>query len=590
MFSPKKKLNPPETFEFPFTPYKIQDELMRALYNVLENREIGIFESPTGLFLVFHNITLFDNKNLPGTGKSLTLTCSSLTWFLDHKALVNSELCEEIDSLSREVSNSEKRASKSSDWINEQFANIQEKKRLADLKKMQSQLQDHEQRITDLKELKSLESAPKIQITLEEDKEDYDILDDFDETSNYLDEAENEDDKCQMTKVLFASRTHSQLSQVINEIKKSPFGKYIRCTTLASRQNLCINPNVLKLKNLSEINEKCLDMQKSKSTKTTSADDQGQPNKKQRVDSCGKCEFKNQSRMEKLKSKIVSEIMDIEDLVNAGKKLCACPYYTSRSSVNEADIVLLPYQILFHKKTRSQTGINLEKSIVIIDEAHNLLDAIFGMYGAEINLEELELTQKQVQAYKKKYISRFSCGNLLKINQLLFVIKRLAKLLDATSEPSKYRVLEVHELFSEGDFFNINLFHLIQFCEHTLFEQKIRGFSKSYNFEESKKPVKTAMSKVLDKMRSKEDESKVDAKVEDKPKADCFLRKIINFLESITESSIGGKVLLRSTSMKFLLVNTGEHFQDIVDKARAVSFMFDNYLKTFSENRKFGKF
>lgn len=49
MFSPKKKLNPPETFVFPFTPYTIQDELMRALYNVLENREIGIFESPTGM-------------------------------------------------------------------------------------------------------------------------------------------------------------------------------------------------------------------------------------------------------------------------------------------------------------------------------------------------------------------------------------------------------------------------------------------------------------------------------------------------------------------------------------------------------------
>lgn len=49
MFSPKKKLSPPERFQFPFPPYVIQDELMKSLYKVLENKEIGIFESPTGM-------------------------------------------------------------------------------------------------------------------------------------------------------------------------------------------------------------------------------------------------------------------------------------------------------------------------------------------------------------------------------------------------------------------------------------------------------------------------------------------------------------------------------------------------------------
>lgn len=506
-----------------------------------------------------------------GTGKSLTLTCSSLTWFLDHKALINSELSEEINSLSKEIKVNEKKAANATDWISEQFANIQEKKRLTQLKKIQSIIQDHEQSIENLKELNSIESIPNTQTSRAEDEEYYDILDDFEETSKYLEEPEEEDGKCKMAKVFFASRTHSQLSQVINEIKKSPFSKDVRCTTLASRQNLCINSNVLKLKNLSDINEKCLDMQKSKSSKTTSADSEGPSKKKQKLDSCGKCEFNNPSRIEKLKGKIVSEIMDIEDLVKAGKKLCACPYYSSRSSVKEADIVLLPYQILFHKKTRAQTGIELEKSVVIIDEAHNLLDAIFGMYSVEINLAELEVTLNQIQAYKRKYISRFSSGNLLKINQLIFVIKRLIKILKETLEPSKYRVLNIPELLSEGDFFNINLFHLIQFCEQTRFEQKIRGFSKSLSLEESKKPTKTAMSKILDKM--KKNEPKVEQIVEVKPKIDFFLRKIINFLESITENNIDGKVLLKNESMKFLLVSAGEHFQEILEKARAVSFL-----------------
>lgn len=38
----------PAAFEFPFPPYQIQQDFMTNLYSVLENKQIGIFESPTG--------------------------------------------------------------------------------------------------------------------------------------------------------------------------------------------------------------------------------------------------------------------------------------------------------------------------------------------------------------------------------------------------------------------------------------------------------------------------------------------------------------------------------------------------------------
>ena len=38
----------PLFFPFPFPPYDIQDDFMKTLYHVLENGEVGIFESPTG--------------------------------------------------------------------------------------------------------------------------------------------------------------------------------------------------------------------------------------------------------------------------------------------------------------------------------------------------------------------------------------------------------------------------------------------------------------------------------------------------------------------------------------------------------------
>merc|ERR1719447_378064 len=56
---------PPEEFQFPFSPYDIQRDFMRELFKCLEEGKLGIFESPTG------------------TGKSLSLICGSLTWFLE---------------------------------------------------------------------------------------------------------------------------------------------------------------------------------------------------------------------------------------------------------------------------------------------------------------------------------------------------------------------------------------------------------------------------------------------------------------------------------------------------------------------------
>lgn len=43
-----KELEPPADFPFPFQAYDIQKDFMKHLYQVLERKQIGIFESPTG--------------------------------------------------------------------------------------------------------------------------------------------------------------------------------------------------------------------------------------------------------------------------------------------------------------------------------------------------------------------------------------------------------------------------------------------------------------------------------------------------------------------------------------------------------------
>ena len=64
----KKVVAIPKDFPFPFEqPYDIQLNFMRALYETLELKKVGIFESPTG------------------TGKSLSLICGAMKWLKDYK-------------------------------------------------------------------------------------------------------------------------------------------------------------------------------------------------------------------------------------------------------------------------------------------------------------------------------------------------------------------------------------------------------------------------------------------------------------------------------------------------------------------------
>jgi chromosome transmission fidelity protein 1 len=48
-----------------------------------------------------------------------------------------------------------------------------------------------------------------------------------------------------LPQIFYASRTHSQLAQFVAEIRKTPYAG-LRCVTLGSRKNLCVNSAVTR--------------------------------------------------------------------------------------------------------------------------------------------------------------------------------------------------------------------------------------------------------------------------------------------------------------------------------------------------------
>ena len=85
---------------------------------------------------------------------------------------------------------------------------------------------------------------------------------------------------------------------------------------------------------------------------------------------------------------------DIEDLVKAGRRRTACPYYTARALAETADIVFCPYNYLIDPMIRESVSIELRNSVVIFDEAHNIEDVARDAASVDVTLQSLD------EAYK----------------------------------------------------------------------------------------------------------------------------------------------------------------------------------------------
>ena len=155
-----------------------------------------------------------------------------------------------------------------------------------------------------------------------------------------------EEDLCEdNTKIFYCSRTHSQLTQFVNEIRRVKLpsaqsenlekptarnvqdAEVVKHLPLGSRKNLCINSSVARLGSAPAINERCLDLQQP----STPAD--------------RKCPFlpkkENQALVNEFRDHTLAKIRDIEDLGSLGKKIGICPYYSVRASIKPSEVLIV---------------------------------------------------------------------------------------------------------------------------------------------------------------------------------------------------------------------------------------------------------
>lgn len=187
--------------EFPHSPYPCQITFMQNVMQALKNRENALLESPTG------------------TGKTLSLLCAALAW---RTAEMGRKQLIEQTSISRSANYDtimERDTANHSNSTPFQAINSAS----GSVTRLQSSLND-------------CLNYPQNGGEIEDDDVDY---------SEFI----------KPPLIIYASRTHSQLSQVIGELRRTTYRPKI--AIVGSREQMCIHPNVKELSSSSAQSAVC---------------------------------------------------------------------------------------------------------------------------------------------------------------------------------------------------------------------------------------------------------------------------------------------------------------------------------------------
>ena len=184
----------------------------------------------------------------------------------------------------------------------------------------------------------------------------------------------NSDEKINPPIIYYTTRTHSQISNIIKELKKTIYQP--KTCILSSRDNLCVN-KLAKEQSGTSLNIQC---------------------KKLRI----KKECKYYFQSEKMAGSTNYDLIDIEELCTNAVKYEFCPFYLQRNKLIKAEIVFLPYNYIFDQRFRTALKIDLKESnaVLLIDEAHNIVNSLEDAKTFELSYKILDDSLSDIKSLK----------------------------------------------------------------------------------------------------------------------------------------------------------------------------------------------
>lgn len=467
-------------FHFPGTPYEVQRQLMSALYEAIENKRIGIFESPTG------------------TGKTLSIICGTLTWMVRNRLPLSS---------TKQTTKGEVDV-EDPPWVMQQ---TEDQRRACAWNALRFRARAYDLRVRNAN-ARAVGAQPLQRKFSNRKCVSRSNLDDLfgDLDSDSDDEAEKATKKSKKrnsdslgwtddyvtantaVRIIFATRTHSQIAQFVQELRKTVYnpptlteasvlrknneandstsvlnnGPPLSIAVFGSRKQMCVNESVRSLGHASAIAERCREL--------TEGVDPLAPSSRKR--SRARCTFHDEDVEEALGDRLLIGVHEIEEAANLGRTLGGCPYYATRSAVasGNADVIIAPYAAVLHAATRKSLGMNIDaNTIVVFDEAHNIPTTVRDLHSCSLSMVGLEATICALGAYEEKYRDRLSTTNLFRVRQAKALANGFAGVLRGGG---KERVIRAEDLVFEAGVDNINVVALTVYLQESGLCKKLRGF------------------------------------------------------------------------------------------------------------------
>jgi hypothetical protein len=151
------------------------------------------------------------------------------------------------------------------------------------------------------------------------------------------------------------------------------------------------------------------------------------------------------------------------------------------------------------KNAREALEIDLRDQIVVIDEAHNLIDTLLGIHSTTLTSSQLSNAASQLQQYLQRFRNRLKPVHALWVRQTLSVLQGLVKVCEryvseqthGTSKDkgkSKVEMLDTNQLMGRlgGGSDQVNLMEMVTYLKESKLARKVSGFTEKSAEEAAK--------------------------------------------------------------------------------------------------------
>lgn len=531
-------------YGFPGTPYPQQRQLMDALYEAMQEGAVGLFESPTG------------------TGKTLAIICAVST-FLRHRRQADINL--------RHCSS----AHEQEDWVEAHSAS-----KIGDQRRQLAIAQIARRRLRYSRighincntHKRGAKTRRRRQRPQQQQRSDHALL--LESPSSYGDATDSEEEESgeanvtrdkltvRPLRVIFATRTHSQLAQFASELRRTPHAAAIdvdpvhavTAILFGSRKHMCINGNVRNLSSAAAVNDRCRELHE-KGSSTSGKRGRG---------TYGGCIYReSRNALRALQNSALSKIHAPQELEDVAKSLSACPYYAARGAIDshDADIIAVPYAALLHAPTRRALGLVVdEDTVVVFDEAHNLVQAACDLNSCIVSKFAIQITATALHNYSQRYKDRLSPNSTFHVRQLMALASGLAKIVGTVTK-GKPSVIRPPKLLFDAAVDNVNLFALVDFIETSKLGNKLRGFINHNDLTLIQPLNSTQKAPPSQSNNTQQPDSRCNAAIS----------AFIAFLTAISSCASYGRVTIQpGKHLKYFVLDPASLFADTVRNARTI--------------------